>query len=88
MKKIILLLLFALLCAVSCIEREAATGVRDRSLRIVLNTGIVTRTAAEADSVVADGGGIYVDLTDMAHPKPDLIILQSRSPSCDAKLVL
>lgn len=75
MKKIVFILLIALLCVGSCSERETAHGTHNRSLRIVLNTGVTTKTAAEPDSVVADGGGIYVDLTDIAHPKPDLIIL-------------
>ena len=75
MKKIIIILLFALLCAVSCTEKGTAPGMHNHGLKIVLNTGIITKTVAEPDSVVADGGGIYVDLTDIDHPKPDLIIL-------------
>jgi len=65
----------ALICTVSC-KKEAALPVPDGELRILLNTGVIqTRATTPGDGVVSDGGGIYLDGSNV----PDLVILVTNS---------
>ena len=76
MNRILISCVLALICAVSCTKEGARTTVQDGELRIVLNTGAVqTRATTPGDGVVADGGGIYLDGSNV----PDLVILVADS---------
>lgn len=74
MKRFLLIILIALLGAVSCYREEvAAPSAGNCELKIDFGTGLL-RTRA-GDGNVADGGGIYIDVTDPENPIPDLVIL-------------
>ncbi len=72
MKRLLTAAFLALTCLLSCTKQEAGLSVPGRNVRILLNTGeIQTRATTPGDSVVADGGGIYLD----GSKVPDLVIL-------------
>lgn len=74
MKRFLLITLIALLGAVSCYREEAAApAVGNCGLRIDFGTGLLQTRAGDGN--VADGGGIYIDDSDLNDLKPDLVIL-------------
>lgn len=74
MKRFLLIILIALLGAVSChLEETALPGVGNCGLRIDFGTGLLHTRAGDGN--VADGGGIYIDDSDPSDLKPDLVIL-------------
>ena len=77
MKKFKLIIVLAiLLSAVSCTREETRLAVGDCGLKINFSTSAPkTRATTPGDGNVADGGGIYIDLTDPTAPVPDLVLL-------------
>lgn len=74
MKRLLLIIVIALLGAVSCYREETTAPVAGNcELKIDFGTGFL-RTKA-GDGNVADGGGIYIDDSDPDNLKPDLVIL-------------
>ncbi len=72
MRKVLTAALLALITLASCSKKPDVPAVPEGEVRIVLSTGAVqTRSTTPGDGVVADGGGICLDGSNV----PDLVIL-------------
>lgn len=71
MKRILLITLFALLGAVSCMRMEqSGEDVGCCEMQLCFRTGALQTKGVHGDGNVSDGGGIYID-----NGEPDLVIL-------------